>query len=181
MKKYWDDLEVGEKLLKIEKKPITKVQIAQFAAASNEFNPLNLDDEYAKSAGFSGAFAPNIFSLALIEETLFSFANNIRIISLNGTFHRLLRPNDRISVNGLLIQHYKKNEEYRIKFSLWCQNQNNDIVMKGHCLCLMFKNEQQEKSQEQKIPKVSKASHEELIAKSKEEIKIENFKAKILV
>lgn len=165
MKKYWEQLEIGDTLPQIVRPPISRLQIAQFAAASDEFSPLNLDDEMAKNAGFHSVYAPGLMSLGFIEEALRGFATNMRILSLRGTFQRLIWPGDILSPKGLILRRYQKNSEHRILFSLWCENQNNELVMKGSSVCLLFKNAEQEQKSQISFPTLSKKTHEGLLKK----------------
>ena len=36
MKKYWDHVEIGDSLQQVAKAPISRIQIAQFAAAADD-------------------------------------------------------------------------------------------------------------------------------------------------
>jgi acyl dehydratase len=165
MKKYWDLIEIGDSLPITERPPISRLQIAQFAAATDEFSPLNLDDELAKNAGFNGVYAPGLMTLGFIEEALKAFASNMRILSLSGTFQRLIWPGDVLSSKGLVLRRYQKHNEHRIFFSLWCENQNNEIVMRGSAICLLFKNADQEQKSKKFCPVITTATHESLLNK----------------
>jgi acyl dehydratase len=165
MKRYWEQVEIGDMLKPLTKAPISRLQIAQFAAATNEFSPLNLDDEFAKSAGFGGAYAPGLMSLGFVEEALRAFATNIRILSLRGTFQRLIWPGDSLLAKGLLLRRYKKNDEHRIEFSLWCENQNSEVVMKGSSVCILFKNIEHEDNAKLPMPPISATTRDALTKK----------------
>jgi len=165
MKKYWDKVEVGHALTPLHKRPISRLHLAQFAAASDEFSPLNLDDEYAKSAGFGSVFVPSLIALGLAEDALQAFANNINLVSLSGTFQRMIWPNDTLTAKGVVLRHYKYHEEYRLQFSVWVENQNNEIVMKGQAVMTLFKNAEEEMREKLVVPAISKASHDALIEK----------------
>lgn len=165
MKKYWDLIEIGDPLPIVERPPISRLQIAQFAAATDEFSPLNLDDESAKNAGFNGVYAPGLMSLGFIEEALRAFASNMRILSLSGTFQRLIWPGDILNTKGLILRRYQKHNEHRIFFSLWCENQNQEIVMRGSSICLLFKNAEQENKSQSFSPAITDATHDALLNK----------------
>lgn len=50
-------LEVGDRMPVRSFGPLTRVDIARFAGASGDFNPLHLDDEVARAAGFDTVIA----------------------------------------------------------------------------------------------------------------------------
>lgn len=165
MKRYWEQVEIGDTIKPVIKSPISRLQIAQFASASNEFSPLNLDDEFAKNAGFGSVYAPGLMSLGFVEEALRAFAQNMKILSLSGTFQRLIWPGDSLTAKGLVLRRYQKNEEHRVEFSLWCENQNNEVVMKGSSVCILFKNPEHESRSKAASPTISAATHEGLLKK----------------
>lgn len=162
MKRYWDHVEIGDTLPPAIRSPISRLQIAQFAAASDEFSPLNLDEEYAKNAGFGSVFAPGLMSLGFVEENLRTFATNMKIMSLSGTFQRLIWPGDSLTAKGLILRRYRKNDEHRVLFSLWCENQHGEVVMKGSSVCVLFKNSDHESQSKTSCPSVSSATREAL-------------------
>ncbi len=176
MKRYWDHTEIGDSLPKVIRPPISRLQIAQFAAASDEFSPLNLDDEQAKNAGYHSVYAPGLMSLGFIEEALRAFAANMKIVSLKGTFQRLIWPGDRLLAQGLLVRRYQKHDEYRILCNLWCENQHNEVVMKGSAIGIMFKNADHESKSHQTIPTISQKSHQAFLDKCSEILKHANSK-----
>lgn len=167
-KKYWDQVEIGDAISPVVHLPISRLQIAQFAAASDDFSPLNLDDELAKNAGFGGVYAPGLMALGFVDEALRSFASNMRVISLSGTFQRLIWPGDKLIAKGMLLRRYQKNDECRINFSLWCENQNQEVVMKGSSVCLLFKNIDHESRSKTLVPQISITTHENLLKRCEE-------------
>ncbi len=171
MKKYWETVEIGHRLNSLVKESVSRLHIAHFAAASDDFSPMNLDDEFAKSAGFGSVFAPGLMALAVAEETLRSFAKNMTIAALSSTFQRLIWPSDISSGKGVLVRHYRKNDECRVQFSIWVENQNGDVVMKGQATCLLFKNESEEVRQAKTHPALSKASYADLVKRCESVLK----------
>lgn len=167
-KKFFDQVEIGDAILPMVFSPISRLQIAQFAAASDDFSPLNLDEEQAKNAGYGGVYAPGLLALGFADEALRSFATNMRVLSLSGTFQRLIWPGDQLTAKGMLLRRYQKNDEYRINFSLWCENQNQEVVMKGSSICLLFKNPEAEAKSKTLMPQISIKTHENLLARCQE-------------
>src|SRR5882757_7827991 len=55
------DLTVGQRVPPREF-TVTRTDVVRYAGASRDFNPLHFDDEAARAAGMSGAFAHGMFS-----------------------------------------------------------------------------------------------------------------------
>ena len=68
MKKYWDEVEIGHAFGIFTRPALSRVQLAHFAAATDDFSALHLDDEFAKSAGFGSVFAHNLIALGLCQD-----------------------------------------------------------------------------------------------------------------
>lgn len=168
MKKYWDQVEIGQSLPVLMKDSINRLHIAHFAAASDDFSPMYLDEEFAKSTGLGSVCAPNLLAVAAAEEALNGFAINMRILSLSSTFQRLIWPNDTLNPHGFIIRRYQKNDEHRVQFSLWVENQNGDVVMKGHAVLVMFKNAEQESRLNQQRPPLSDGTYQDLVQRCEE-------------
>lgn len=158
MKKYWENIEVGDQTAPYVSQPISRVHIAQFQAAANDFSPLHIDEEFARNVGFGTVFASNLFSLGLIEQALHNFADNMSIISLTATFQRIIWPQDTIVAKAMVIRHYEKNGEYRAQWNVWCENQHQEVVAKGTAICTLWKNPSQEKGHKSLKPEISAKS-----------------------
>lgn len=165
MKKYWNEISVGDYLHPHTKPPISKLQISFFSSAVNEFSPLQMDEDFAKNAGFNSVFACNIYSLGLAFECINKFAKNISIVSLSSTFYKLIWPADRIVAKALIVQRFMADDEYRVGLNVWCENELGEVVMKGTSDILMFKDEQHEKKSSLKTPAVSNKTHQALLEK----------------
>jgi acyl dehydratase len=165
MKKYWDKIEIGHALSPLSKKPTSRLNLAQFAAASDDFSPLHLDDEYAKGAGFGSVFVPSLIALGITEDAIRAFAHNALLVSLTGTFQRLMWPGDTLTAKGVVVRRYKNHEEHRLQFSLWVENQNKEVVMKGQAVLILFKNSEDEHQAKSQLPAISQTAHEALIEK----------------
>ena len=160
MKKYWENLEVGAQIEPFSSAAISRVHIAQFQAAANDFSPLHVDEEFAKNVGFGSVFASNLFGLGMIEQALLGFAENMTIVSLTATFQRMLWPQDVLTAHAMVIRHYEKYGEYRIQWNAWCENQHKEVVARGSSTCALWKNPEEEKKSRLIKPKLhAKSKH----------------------
>jgi acyl dehydratase len=136
-KAYWSQVAVGDLIGALIKPALSRVQIAKFAAAAQDYSPLHIDDEYAKAEGFGSVFAHGLLVFGFIEEALVEFGDNMQITSINGTFHKLAWPGDLLTAKGLISNHYEKDGEHRIDLDVWVENQNQEIVLKGNATCVL--------------------------------------------
>ncbi len=154
-KLYWDTIDKGEQVSPITKPAISRVQVAKFAAASQDWSPLHLDDEFAKSAGYGGVFAHGAIALAFACEAVSRWMENGRILQASARFRKLVWPGDILRATGTVADRYEKNGEPRVAVDVWAENQNHDVVMQGQITLLMWKNDKDEKKSKLPWPTVS--------------------------
>ena len=61
---------VGDALPSLVKGPITREHLKRYADASGDHNPIHLDEEFAKSAGYPSVFAHGMLSMGYLGELL---------------------------------------------------------------------------------------------------------------
>jgi len=159
---YWDTADIGDPIPPLTKAPLTRVQIAKFAAASMDWSPLHIDDEFAKSAGYGGVFAHGAISLGFAVEGIQKWMDNGRILRSTATFQKLVWPGDILTAKGVIVRKLEQNGEARVEVDVWAENQNHDIVMKGSITCLLWRNDKDEKKSKSPWPSVSSATVTEL-------------------
>src|SRR5687768_7141539 len=154
-KLYWESIEKGEQVTPLNKPAVTRVQIAKFAGASQDWSPLHLDDDFAKSAGYGGVFAHGAIALSFATEAVGRWLENGRILSVSGRFRKLVWPGDILRMTGMVAERYESNGEARIDVDVWAENQNHDSVMQGTVTCVLWRNEKDEKKSKSPWPPVA--------------------------
>ncbi len=66
--------------------PLTRVEIARFAGAGGDFNPLHLDDEVARAAGFPAAIAMGQLQAGVVAGLLSDWVGVERVRRLEVRF-----------------------------------------------------------------------------------------------
>lgn len=160
-KAYWRTAAIGDLIPPLVKSSVSRVQFVKFAAATKDYNPLHLDDDFARMQGYGGVFAQGNLVLSFIEEALHNFAENGRLIRLLGTFHKMVWPGDLLTSKALISDRYKHNGEPRIDFEVWIENQYHDIVVKGQATYILWESQKEEAAHHDGIPSLSEASIED--------------------
>ena len=62
--RYWDDFEVGE-TFETAARTVEAGDVSLFAGLSGDFNPLHLNEEFAKTTAFGGRVTHGILTLAI--------------------------------------------------------------------------------------------------------------------
>lgn len=81
----------------------THVQVRQYAEASGDFNPIHLDDNYARQAGLGGVIAHGMLTMAQMAAMLTDWIGIEGTISkLEVRFEQMVRPGDTIKCSGFV-------------------------------------------------------------------------------
>lgn len=77
------------------------VQIRQFAEASRDFNPIHLDDNFARQVGLGSMVAHGMLTMGHLETMLARWIGKEgRISKLDVRFEQVVRPGDKITFCG---------------------------------------------------------------------------------
>lgn len=110
----------------------TDEAVLKIADASGDYNPVHIDDDYAKNSIFGGRIAHGLFCLGLISNLLGNRFPGPGTILMNETVD-YLKPvyiDDEITATVEVISISGK----KLGLSYRCANQNNLEVMKGTAL-----------------------------------------------
>ena len=74
----------------------------RYAGASGDFNPIHVDQEFAKSVGLPGAILHGLYMMGLVSRAAMEFADGDprRLESLSVQFRGMGFPEEEISVTG---------------------------------------------------------------------------------
>src|SRR5262245_4360993 len=75
----------------------TKEQIAAYAEASGDRNPIHLDDEFARSVGLPGVIAHGMLQMGLLARVA---GDPARLRRLSCRFAGMVRPGDTVTFHG---------------------------------------------------------------------------------
>src|SRR5215475_10044439 len=75
----------------------TEEQIAAYAAASGDRNPIHLDDEFARSVGLPGVIAHGMLQMGLLARVA---GDPARLRRLSCRFAGIVRPGDTVTFRG---------------------------------------------------------------------------------
>jgi acyl dehydratase len=98
--KWLSNYQVSERLPIREWIP-SQVQIRQYAEASGDFNPIHLDDNYARQVGLGGMIAHGMLTMAQMTAMLTEWIGKEgRVSKLDVRFVQVVRPGDKITFCG---------------------------------------------------------------------------------
>lgn len=124
-------IDVGQKYT--FSKQISDQDVRKFAEVTGDFNPLHLDEEYAKMTMFKGRIAHGMISAGIISAGIGMHLPGEGTIYLGQTlsFHKPVRIDDTLTITIEVIELAKKKNFTVAKLKTVCMNQNDEIVTEG--------------------------------------------------
>lgn len=95
---YFEDVAVGDEVYRLEKPPITRVQLVKYAGASGDFNPLHTDDSVGQAGGTGGVIAHGMLIMGFAGQAVTRFFPQAAVSSFGVRMVGMTRPGEAITV-----------------------------------------------------------------------------------
>ena len=132
MKENLAKLEIGQALQEM-RKTISQEDINLYARASRDFNPIHIDEEFAKKTPLGGTVAHGMLVLAFVSQMMTeAFGRNwLTGGKLNVRFKAPARPGDVITVQGRIKNIRNDSQPALVTCDVQCANQKGETVITG--------------------------------------------------
>ena len=139
-----NSFEVGQSLPEM-KKQITQEEINLYAKASKDFNPIHIDEKFARNTPLGGTVAHGMLVLAYVSQMMAKYFGRLWLTGggLNVRFKAPARPGDVLSIQGKILKIQKEFDQISIRCDILCSNQKKEIVISGEAI-VRIKNENPE-------------------------------------
>jgi len=137
-KLYFDAVRVGDELPALAKSPVERVQLARYAGASGDFNPMHVDETYAKSVGMPSVYAPGMLVMGFLGQLISDWARGGQLRKYNVRFVKMVWPGDTVVCKGRVTDRFGENGRYFTELDVWAENQRGELVMKGATQIQLF-------------------------------------------
>ena len=115
------------------KKAVTQENINLYAEASQDFNPVHIDEDFAKKTPLGGTIAHGMLILAYVSQMMTTAFGRKWLVGgkLNVRFKAPARPGDTITVSGKISKLEKNDGQTTINCNVLCNNQKGELVITG--------------------------------------------------
>jgi acyl dehydratase len=137
-KLYFEAIRVGDELPALAKAPVDRVQLARYAGASGDFNPVHVDETYAKAIGMPSVYAPGMLVMGFLGQLLSDWGRGAQLRRYSVKFIKIVWPADTVVCRGRVTDRYGDGGRYFAEIDLWAENQKGELVMKGQSVMQMF-------------------------------------------
>jgi len=115
------------------RKTIVQEEINLYARASGDFNPIHIDEEFARKTPLGGTVAHGMLVLSYVSQMLTRAFGMSWLTAgrLNVRFKAPARPGDHITISGKVKKIQVENRETLVSCDVQCLNQQGETVITG--------------------------------------------------
>lgn len=164
-KLYFETVRVGDELPALAKTPVDRVQLSRYAGASGDFNPVHVDETYAKSVGMPSVYAPGMLIMGFLGQLVSDWARGGQLRKYSVKFIKIVWPADTVVCKGRVTDRWGDAGRYYTEIDIWAENQKGELVLKGQATIQLFYSLEDENRQRSgQAPIVVNVPHETIKA-----------------
>ncbi|MBN1210322.1 MAG: MaoC family dehydratase [Myxococcaceae bacterium] len=137
-KLYFEAVRVGDELPALAKAPVDRVQLSRYAGASGDYNPVHVDELYAKSVGMPSVYAPGMLIMGMLGQLISDWARGGQLRRYGVRFIKMVWPGDTVVCKGRVSDRHGSGGRYFVEIDLWAENQRGELLMKGQSVIQLF-------------------------------------------
>lgn len=128
-----DRLDVGDRVRFT--KTLTDDDVARFAAATGDTNPLHLDSEWAEETRFEGRIVHGALASGLISAALARLPGSVIYLSQDVEFQAPVRLSDRLTADVSVVEDLGEGR-FRLRTQV-LRHQEEDVIIDGEAVVLI--------------------------------------------
>jgi 3-hydroxybutyryl-CoA dehydratase len=134
--------QTGQSLPDLQKR-IVQEEINLYARASGDFNPIHIDEDFARKTPLGGTVAHGMLVLAYVSQMLTRAFGRSWLTGghLNVRFKAPARPGDVITISGKVKKIQSEDQVNLVNCDILCLNQNGETVITGEASVRIIKDE----------------------------------------
>jgi acyl dehydratase len=125
---------VGERIVHKAFPPITRHRLALYCGASGDHNPIHVDIDFAKQAGFPDVFSHGMLVMAYLGQALTDAVEPSRIRSFSTRFAAITQLGAELTCEGTVTELFEDKGEKRAKLALTTKDQNGEVKLAGQAI-----------------------------------------------
>ena len=128
---HFDDIKVGDAIPALTKPAISHLQLALYAGAGADHNPIHVDEAAAKAGGLPGIIAHGMLPLGFLGELLTQWVPQKQVRSLSARFVAMAFPGDVVTCSGRIAGKREEAGEKLVEVEIVAQNQKGETIQSG--------------------------------------------------
>jgi acyl dehydratase len=127
----FEDIKVGDAIPSMTKPAISHLQLALYAGAGADHNPIHVDEEAAKAGGLPGIIAHGMLPLGFLGQLVTQWVPQKQLRSLSARFVAMAFPGDIITCSGKIAGKRELAGEMLVDLEIAAQNQKGENIQLG--------------------------------------------------
>lgn len=129
--RYFEDVQIGDKIPALVTAPVTHLQLVRYAGASGDFNPLHTDARIGEMIGTGGIIAHGMLIMGFVGQMLSDYVGPQTLKKFGVRFKGMTHLDDEITCTGTITEKYEENGEGRIAGKVQAADQTGDVKLTG--------------------------------------------------
>ncbi|RBP02456.1 acyl dehydratase [Roseiarcus fermentans] len=129
-----DEAKVGDAVVSKTFPAITRGKLALYAGASGDHNPIHIDSDFARAAGFPDVFTHGMFVMGLLGQAVTDVAPPHRLRSFSTRFVAITQLGAAISCEGAVAELFEAEGERRARIALTAKDETGDVKLAGEAV-----------------------------------------------
>ncbi|TAM09385.1 MAG: dehydratase [Nevskiaceae bacterium] len=129
-----DAVSVGDTLPPLRLPPVTRTRLALFAGASGDHNPIHIDLDVARHAGYPDVFAQGMLGMAWLGRLLTRWAPQSHLRHLEVRFRGITWLGNAITCTGHVVEKLEHGGEPCVRVEIQAADQYGQIKTVGEAL-----------------------------------------------
>jgi len=125
---------VGDRIVHKTFPPITRHRLALYCGASGDHNPIHVDIDFARAAGFPDVFAHGMLVMAYLGQSLTDAVDPSRIRSFSTRFAAITRLGATLTCEGTVTELFEHAGERRARLALTTKDERGEVKLAGEAV-----------------------------------------------
>ena len=127
----FEGIKVGDAIPSLTRPPISHLQLALYAGAGADHNPIHVDETAAKAGGLPGIIAHGMLPLGFLGQLLTQWVPQKQVRSLSARFVAMAFPGDVVTCSGRIAGKREDAGEKLVDVDIAAQNQKGETIQSG--------------------------------------------------
>ncbi|WP_128923137.1 MaoC/PaaZ C-terminal domain-containing protein [Bradyrhizobium guangxiense] len=125
------DIKAGDRIVHKVFPPIPRHILALYCGASGDHNPIHVDIDFAKAAGFPDVFAHGMLVMACLGQAVTDAVPPTRLRAFATRFVAITQLGATLTCEGTVAKLFEHNGERRAKLALTTKDERGEIKLDG--------------------------------------------------
>ena len=127
----YESIQVGDTLPELIFGPISRHTLALYCGGSGDRNPIHVDIDFAKQAGFDDVFAHGLLSMAVLGRLITGWVPQNQVRSFGVRFSAITQVHDVVTCSGKVKDKFVEGGEQFLSLAVSTQTQNGRQTLYG--------------------------------------------------